>query len=258
MNLDTVMTWIWLVGIGLQGALAAIVLRRKVWQKFPFFAVYFLANLALSCLSYLAAMIHTYWHTYFYLYWSGQCVMLILGLGVVVEIFTHLFTPYAALKKTAVAIFRGAALLLLVCGAVVIFARPHGEKGLSDFFFVTEEVVRLVEVGLVAFLFVSAGLFGLHWRQSEFGIALGIGTYAIADLVMVSLRENFGVRSAYTLNIGIMLAFDVSLLIWMGCLFSPQRAGAYGKETLEEGQTGVPEKGQLEQWNKVLTELIYQ
>jgi hypothetical protein len=184
--------------------------------------------------------------------------MLILGLGVVFEIFTHLFAPYAALKKTAQMSFRCIAFLLLIFGGSVILTQPHGESGLNAYFFVAEEVVRLVEVGLVSLLFVSAGLFGLHWRQSEFGIGLGIGTYAIAELIMVSLRDYFVSRSAvYALNIGIMLAFDVSLLIWMGYLLSSQRVSRSG-EALEKGQFGLQEKGQLEQWNKILTELIYQ
>lgn len=242
--------YVWLGGIALQGALAAIVLGRNVWRKFRFFTAYLLANLTFSCLLYLMANASR--HTFFYWYWCTQFLMLILGLSVVFEIFTHLFAPYAALKRTAEKIFKCTAFLLAVCSAVVIFALPHGESGQSTtsaIFFLSEEVVRLVEVGLVAALFLSAGLFGLNWRQSEFGIALGIGTYATVDLVTVSLRNSWGSSAGNVLNFANMLAFEISLLIWMGYLLSTQVATPSAK---------APEKGQLEQWNKVLTELIYQ
>ncbi|MBZ5522709.1 MAG: hypothetical protein LAP21_10765 [Acidobacteriia bacterium] len=250
------LTTIWLGGIFLQSVLAVVVLTKRVWKRFPSFALYFLTNLAMSGVLIMVSALQAHSaanapnYAYFYCYWGSQCVVLILGLGVVFEIFTHLFAPYAALKKTAETVFRCSALLLLVCGAVVILARPHGESGLSAFFVVTEEVVRLIEVGLVAFLFLSAGLFGLHWRQSEFGIALGMGSYAIVDLVTMSLRGYFGKSPEYALNVCVMFAFDISVLVWMGYLRSPQ--------VVTENNIEVPEQDQLEQWNKALTEFIYQ
>jgi hypothetical protein len=252
MRLDDLTTSVWLGGIALQVALAAVLLVRKVWQKFPIFATYFLVNLAGNCFLYLVAMQHFSKLFYFYCYWCSQCVVLILGLGVVYEIFARLFAHYAALKATAQALFRTIALVLLIWGVVVIFFQPHGESGISSMsgiFFLAEEVVRLIEVGLVVLLFLSAGLFGLHWRQSEFGITLGLGSYAVADLIMVSLRTFMGFPASRALNLAIMLTFDFSVLIWMGYLLAPQAA----TQNVE-----VPEPGQLEQWNKALTELIYQ
>jgi hypothetical protein len=250
MRLDDLTTFVWLGGIALQVALAAVLLVRKVWQKFPLFTMYFLANLAVNCLLCLVAILHFPGLFYFYCYWCSQCVVLVLGLGVVYEVFARLFVHYAALKATALTFFRGIAVVLLVCGAVVIAVQPQGERAfssISGFFFLAEEVVRLIEVGLVTFLFLFASLFGLHWRQSEFGITLGLGTYAVADLIMVSLRAYWGYHAV--LSMGIMLAFDISVLIWMGYLLAPQAA----VQNVE-----VREPGHLEQWNKALTELIYQ
>ena len=214
--------YVWLGGIALQGALAAVVLLRKVWRELPFFAIYFLSNLTLGCLLYLMAIVHLSRNVYFYSHWSSQCVVLILGLGVVFEIFNHLFAPYAGLKKTVRMVFTCVALLLMVCAAVVMVARPGGEPGVSALFLAAEEAFRLLEVGLVALLFLSADLFGLPWRRSEFGIALGMGIYAISDLVTTSLRAYFGSSAMYALNIGTMLAFDFSLLIWISYL-SPRQ-----------------------------------
>jgi hypothetical protein len=45
------------------------------------------------------------------------------------------------------------------------------------------------------------------------------------------------------------IAFDVGVLVWLGYLMVPQRAASH---------TEVPDLARLEQWNKALTELIYQ
>lgn len=215
--------YVWLGGIVLQMALAAVVVRREVWLEFPFFAIYFLSNFAIGCLLYLEmALFHAPRELYFYSFWSAQCLMMILGLGVVFEIFNRLFQPYPALKKETSITFRCAALLLVMTGAIVVFAQPYGETGLSPFLLATEEAVRLLEAGLVALLFLSAALFGLPWRPSEFGIALGMGAYAVTALVTTSLRVYFGASGDFALNLSIMLGFDYSLLIWIAYL-SPQK-----------------------------------
>jgi hypothetical protein len=44
-------------------------------------------------------------------------------------------------------------------------------------------------------------------------------------------------------------SFDLSLLIWLGYLLAPERVTIASE---------VPQRGQLEQWNRAVKELIYQ
>jgi len=94
-------TWIWLGGIVLQAALAAVIVTKKVWTRFPFFAAYLLTNLGSSGLLYLVNALHASARVYFYFYWITQAITLMLGLATVFEIFISLLVSYPGLRKLA-------------------------------------------------------------------------------------------------------------------------------------------------------------
>jgi Na+/proline symporter len=100
---------------------------------------------------------------------------------------------------------------------------------------------------LIMFLFLSSSAFGLHWRQNEFGIALGLGTCAAVELVNVTLMTHMSPAAGQVLSLVHSLSFNGSLLIWLGYLLAPPERPA---NTLD-----VP-KAQLEQWNQAVMELI--
>jgi hypothetical protein len=242
--------WIWLGGIALQAALAVVIVARKVWTRFPFFAAYLLTNLGVNGSLYVVHGLHPSMRVYFYCYWITQGITLMLGLATVFEVFTTLLASYPGLKKLALLVFRYAVLVLGLFGAVVIILHPYGEATRNAPLFALEVAVRIGEVGLVVLLFVFAGIFGLPWKRSAFGIALGIGMYAGVQLAAVALRLYAnGLRADDASIIASMLAFDLSLFVWMGSLLSRQYAAS---------DVALPERAELEQWNKALTELIYQ
>ena len=97
-----------------------------------------------------------------------------------------------ALRKLATLIFRVAvvALILLACGA--IYEQSGNARSISNGVLLATEATRIIELGLIMFLFLSSSAFGLHWRQNEFGIALGLGTCAAVELVNVTLMPHLG------------------------------------------------------------------
>jgi len=217
-------TWIWLGGIALQAALAVVIVSKKVWARFPFFAAYLLTNLGFNGLLYLVNALHAPRYVYFYCYWITQAITLMLGLATVFEVFTSLLVSYPRLRKLALRVCRYTLLALGLFGVLVIIFRPQGETTPNAPLFALEEAVRIGEVGLVVLLFVFAGIFRLPWRRSAFGIALGIGLYAGVQLIAVALQSYAGQRASYIPSIASMLAFDLSLLIWMASLLSREYA----------------------------------
>jgi hypothetical protein len=244
-------TWIWLGQIAIQAVLATVIVFRKVWTRFPFFAAYLLTNLGVNGLLYLVKASHASPREYFYCYWVTQAITLILGLATVFEIFAALLASYPGLRKLAILVCRYTLLTLGFFGALVIIFHTDGDATRNAPLFALEVAVRIGQVGLVVVLFVFAGIFGLPWRRSAFGIALGIGMYAGVRLVVVTWQTYASEqRSWQAAAIANILAFDLSLFVWMGSLLSRQYAAAKDVE--------LPEREQLEQWNKALTELIYQ
>jgi hypothetical protein len=109
------------------------------------------------------------------------------------------------------------------------------------------EAARIVELGVIMFLFLSSSAFGLHWRQNEFGIALGLGTCAAVELFNVTLMTHVSKEAAQIFNLVRSLSFNLSLLIWLGYLLVPERTTSSAE---------IPKQDQLEQWNQAVMELI--
>jgi hypothetical protein len=233
-----------IASIALQFLLAATLLAKKAWHKFPMFTAY-----AFFTLFETAATFPGYrtGASYFYTFWICEAIGIVLGLAVVREIFTNIFAPHAALRKLAIIIFRVAvvALILLACGA--IYEQSGNARSIARVVMLATDATRIVELGLIMFLFLSSSAFGLHWRQNEFGIALGLGTCAAVELINVTLMTHLSPAAGQILSLVRSFSFNGSLLIWLGYLLVPERATSSGE---------LPKTAQLEQWNQAVTELI--
>ncbi len=245
MAFHTLVHNIWITGIGLQVLLAAVLLYRRTWRRFPLFAAYVFFNLFEAAIVYSVAGNK---FAYFYTYWACEAISTVLGFAIVYEIFTALFSTHLALRKLASTVFGVAIMLLVVVGIVVIYAQPQAEgSSVASAIMVVAEASRIVELGLLMFLFLFSTAFGLHWRAHVFGIALGLGLFAAVDLVNVTLRSYFGNVAIDILNFARVATFCLSLLMWTVYLSAPERAS---------GSNEVPERAQLEQWNQAVMELI--
>jgi hypothetical protein len=238
---------IWLAQLGLQGLLAVVLLARKTWVQLPIFTVYSIFNLLTGISSYL---LYKNPVLYFYVFWIEEGIAVILGLAVLYEIFIKVFSLHSALRKLATLAFRWAVTVLLGLGcAVVYFHSPSGLRNISSAVFVAAEVARILEVGLLMFLFTFSRVVGLHWRQVVFGVALGLGVFTTVELILVTVRSQLGAGAADVLSIIRMLAFNTGLLLWIGYLLAPERVTSVAE---------LPKRTQLEQWNKAIMELINQ
>ncbi len=231
------------VGLGLQVLLAVVLVAKRTWEKFPVFTAYALLNLLENLILYALARRA---EAYFYAYIVGETITILLGLAVFYEIFVHLFSLYPALRRVArLSLVLSVLLLLSVGGAVLQAHIPIGKSGVAQTVVAVEEAARVLEVGLIAFLFVFSGLFGLHWRQSVFGVTLGLGIYTVGKLLVLTMSPHIG----QALNLAQMLGFDCSILVWLGYILAPERVISTAE---------LPKRAQLEQWNQAIMELINQ
>lgn len=244
MPLESLIPDLSIASIALQVFLAAVLLAKRAWQKYPMFVAYVFFNLFETAATFPRYRMGA---AYFYTFWICEAIGIVLGLAVVREIFTNIFAPHAALRKLAILIFRVAmvALVLLACGA--LYEQSANARTIARVVMLATDATRIVELGLIMFLFLSSSAFGLHWRQNEFGIALGLGTCAAIELINVTLMTHLSPAAGQMLSLVRSLSFNFSLLIWLGYLLVPERATTRGE---------MPKKAQLEQWNQAVTELI--
>lgn len=234
----------------LYGILAGVLLAKRMLRGFPVFVAYCISGLIMNVGLY--AIYASRWRRqlYYDAYWLTEAVGLLLGLAVVYEIFRHLFMPYPALRKLARQSFQVAIVLLILLGCILVYAQPLGKNDqVQAAFMLVEQATRILEVGLLLFLFLFASAFGLHWRQYMFGIALGLGVFVSVELIAITMRVQFGVTANPIINICRSISFNSSLLIWIGYILAPELATKPAE---------MPKRAQLEQWNRAIMELIYQ
>jgi hypothetical protein len=247
MALHSLTNSVWLAGLVLQVALGIVLVGRRLLGQYPMFGAYSLFGVCETAVLYA---VHQNPSVYFYAYIVGESVSVILGLALVREVFAHLFSSYPALRQLALTSFRVTVLLLAVLGGAVIYAKmPIGKSGIAIALVVVEEAARILEVGLITFLFLFSSVFGLHWRQIVFGITLGLGLFTLVELFGLALRPYVGPAVVSALNLAHVFAFDCSVLIWIS--YSLARVQVPGVSEL-------PKTVQLEQWNQAIMELIHQ
>jgi hypothetical protein len=77
----------------------------------------------------------------------------------------------------------------------------------------TQRCVRIIQVGMVLFLLFFAHYLGVSGRQHSFGIALGLGGYAMMELTLIAswVGQHLGNTSTDLVN---MAAYNSALLTW--------------------------------------------
>jgi hypothetical protein len=247
MNTGSAVNFFWTVSTVLQVLVAGVLVYRKTWLHFPLFTTYLLFNLGHGIAS-LAVYGNRF--LYFYVYWIGEAFGIILGFLVVYEVFKNIFTHHAALRRLAALIFSiSLVALVLLAVFILIHAGPRLTDNIGRSVMVLEEATRTIEVGLLIVLFTCTGAFGLHWRQSVFGIALGLGVFVSVELIAVTMRSQLSPATHNAFAVVRGLAYIASLLLWGTYMLLPEHAS-------DESQ--LPQRGQLEQWNQAVLELIHQ
>jgi hypothetical protein len=237
---------LWLAQLALLAYLAFVLIARKIWKSFPVFATYALFNLLSGPIQFA---LYRSPRLYVYSYIATEILSVLLGLAVVYEIFVQLFLAHAALRRLATSLLALVVALLIALGIGVVYMHAPGLNNIGIGILVSEQAARALEVGLLMFLFVCSGSFGLHWRQPLFGIALGLGLYTTVQLIMMTVWTYIISGGSSIVGIVGMLAFNVSLLVWIGYLSAPEQVRASAE---------VPDRSQLEQWNRAVMELIHQ
>src|SRR5207248_5859554 len=118
--------WAWLLVQALQVAILAVMIARKLHRAYTAFFAYMAFHVARSTALFWIA--HSgmaksqLYRTYFYTYWSLQCVDTVLAFVVVAELYFELFHQYDGLRQIGVVLFRWAGVVLAFLGILATSA----------------------------------------------------------------------------------------------------------------------------------------
>ena len=249
MSYENLIHGLWPIGLVLQGLLAAVLLSKKAWQKFPFFTSYSLVSFVTTVALF---GLRNSPKAYFYTYWPSEALGILLELAIVYEVFRYLFSPYPALRRIALNTFQGVILVLLIVALAVFYKNTATDKWhvLATALFIIEESTRILELGFLIFLFVFSRAFHLSWKQAVFGMALGLGVFVSVELLVVSIHAQFNTSTVGLLSLLRMLSFNAGLVIWITYMLAPDASAVHTGDS--------PTQRELEQWDQTLRRFIYQ
>jgi len=214
---------LWIAHPLLQIGIAALMIRQGLHRKFKFFFGYILTQLVT-----FAVLFPALWHNYsaaFYLYWVCDALSVAFGFAVIHEVFVDVFRLFHTLRDLGTVLFKWAGLvMLLVAGVVSVSTNSSEIAPWMQAIVTSQRCVRIIQVGMVLFLLFFAHYVGISRRQQTFGIALGFGSFAVVELVLICswVGNHLG---ATWINILNMVAYNASLMVWLGYvgLKSPAR-----------------------------------
>jgi hypothetical protein len=235
---------LWFFSTALQIAIAYLLVRNKSREEFPFFFHYNVFQVLGSVL--LFVVYPRSYTAYFYGYWTVSAITAVLGFIVIREVFRNAFKPYEALRDLAGVMFRWTGLVLLLVAVILAFLNSNtGGIPAMNVILSIERSILVMQAGMLLFLMLFSSRLGLTWKHHGFGISLGFGIYALAQLAVNSLRAQFGPSfdPAYSLLQSCFYALSVS--IWTVYLIWPEPA----RVTAEAAFAPRPV---LDRWNEVL------
>lgn len=207
---------LWVIQPIIQAAMAIILYRRKLHKEFPAFFMYVVAQIPIFCIQFfLYRFTGPGGHgLYFDSYWLACALNLLLAFRIIHEIFLDIFKPYHALKDLGTALFRWAAIIMVLVSAVLVSVSSSWRDPLMSTILVVQRSVAVVQCGLVVFLLAFSGSLGVNWRRLSFGVALGFGIVACGDLFMTMLYSVL--RIHILISLVSMAAYDLGMLV---CLY---------------------------------------
>jgi hypothetical protein len=206
---------LWLTHPVLQIGIAGFMLKRRLVHDFRFFFAYILTQLVTFAVVFPAYVWRSY-DAFFVLYWCANAISVIFGFLVIHEIFADVFRMFHTLRDLGTVLFKWAGLVMLLVAAVVsVSANSSDISPLMQGILTLQSCVRIIQVGMVLLLLFFAQYVGVSRRQHSFGIALGFGSFAVIELILISSWVGGHLEGPWT-GIVNMMAYNVSLGLWLG------------------------------------------
>ena len=205
---------LWFAQPAIQLVIAAIMLRRGMHKKFKFFFGYILVQLISFALVYPAYARGS--SAVYYIYWACEVFSVAFGFAVIHEVFVDVFRVFHTRRDLGTVLFKWAGVvMLLVAGVVSVSANSMQMPPWVQAIITTQRCVRIIQVGMVLFLLFFSSYLGVSRKQHSFGIALGFGSFALIELVLISSWMGKHLADLQ-MNFVNMAAYNGILFIWLG------------------------------------------
>jgi hypothetical protein len=189
---------------------------------------------------------HTGWYTaYFYGYWFAYLAAAVAIFFVIQEVFKRVMEPVPGLRRLGLLAFRWISVvsIIVAVGAVALPGTivKGDESPIGPICIQLMRCVSVLELCLMAFLALSIHSLGRSFRSRLFGLGLGFGTQAMADLIFTALSIRYHSINSIA-NLGLQLVTDVVLVTWSVYFLVPEPSA-------ERNMIVLPPNSMLSRWN---------
>lgn len=185
------------------------------------------------------------YRVYFYGYWVTYLAAAIAVFFVVQEVFKRVMEPVPGLRRLGLLAFRWISIVALVIsvGAIALpaAAMKNGSDRLGTIGLQTMRCVSVMELCLLAFLALSIHALGRSFRSRLFGIGLGFGLQAAAELITSALLARDPSMTSGT-DLFLQIVTTVVLVSWTAYFVVPEPKA-------ERSMIVLPPQSMLARWN---------
>jgi hypothetical protein len=180
----------WIGSVVVEVVVLAIMLKRRLIYRFPFFLASILYDLLREAA--LAVALYQGPRGYGLTYWTTLPIEYIIAFGVMLEAFRY---ALGADPKIPTETLRAMALVaaILVALATFLLLHPdHPTNNLRGLILALDRSIGLLRCGVLIFMWAFARKLGLSWRHHVWGIVLGLGIYASVGLIAAAIHAVTG------------------------------------------------------------------
>jgi hypothetical protein len=188
-------------------ATLAVFWRRRLFQTFSFMAalmvVYALASgMSLATLFFrkqLGMSIPTAYHWYISSYGVSSVLEHALILCVLYQIFVRSMAPFRGLRRLGTLLFRWVcAVSMAVTIGIVMVPQQTGANRIMSVAGQFEQGISILTICLLLFVTLSSRHLGMTYRSHIFGASLGLGIFALSNLIVTAWDATHGVQPLYS------------------------------------------------------------
>lgn len=203
----------------LEAWLLLLLVQRGVRHHFPVFFA-FVAIAAPATLARLLTVSHYF--AYFYIYWSSNAVLLLLGLAALHEVFHWVYEGFYLFWWFRLLYFGTILVVLLATIHNAVVNPPVQTHPVIGVILDAGITVNLLRVGIAALFAALTGPLAIPFRRYPFGIAAGFAAASIGPFLGYFARSVFGTRLENFARYASAVAYIVALIIWLAAFSRPE------------------------------------
>lgn len=234
----------------LQISVVAAIIRRRLWREFPLFLSFLIFQISRTGV--LFSLRNSPLH-YTYVYWITEAIEAPIMFSVIYEIFACALKPYPSLARLTRVLFFWALILLVLIAFGTASASPvnnqnvNSKHELAQFLYTLKRSISVIQVGLLALLFLFVKTFAIPWRHYLMGIMLGCAFLGSVDLITWLVRVHWGEGIADITNWLVGITQNCVTFVWISYFVLPRKQPVSVR--------AVP-VSPLREWNDSLREIL--